>query len=717
MNYWLLTTEFPPFFGGGISTYCEQTVRMLSERGHAVTVFIPQYDSAEVLEEQHPYGTTIRFNPSTSATVKFLGFEANLSFAFAELVLNRIKASGAPDFIEAQEYLGIAYYLLQKKHLGYPGLENTKIVLTLHAPTFLYLDYNQVPVYKHPNFWTGEMERFCIRAADCCISPSAYLIEALRPRVELWDIPIHVVPNPFTAVYEEKPVPGFTPLELVFYGKLIPQKGCIELLRYLAEYWEEGFKGRLRMVGGGSHLFHPLQMDLAEHFKQKYKKYIDLGLLLIEGEIKPRDLFSELGKAHVILIPSIVDNLPYAVLECMSIGKVVLTSKQGGQAEIITPGSDGFLFDHEVKGDFKRVLAEILSLSGDDIERIGKQASVKVKNNYAPSFVYEQKMDILETVKQQTAKTDFPFIRPPRKSDAPVFEPAEGLLTVVVPYYNMGKYLPDAVESILNSDYTNTEVVIVNDGSTDAYSLSVLNWYEGHDQVRVIHKKNEGLALARNTGAQEAAGSLLAFLDPDDSVAPAYYFKAVEVLLAKPNLSFVGCWANYFGAAAGTWPTFNPEPPYVLLHNCMNTSAMVYKKSHFLKAGLNDARMIYGMEDYESMLSMLEQGMRGVSFPEPWWDYRIRKDSMAQSFTTNSKLYLYKLMAEKHPAFYAQYASELFLLLNSNGPSIHIDNPTLNRGLYSRFTLSKIGQKLIFVVKKNKFLRPIAIRIYKRLGK
>jgi len=717
MKYWLLTTEFPPFFGGGISTYCEQTCAMLTQAKHEVTVFMPYYESGTVLETMEKGVRVVRFNPSISPSAKFLGYEANLSFVFSEIVLHQIKKEGKPDVLESQEYLGIAYYLLQKKHLGYPELAEVPMVVTLHAPTFLYFDFNQVPLYKHPNFWTGEMERFCIRAADVRISPSSYLVEAIRSRMEIGDLNIQVLSNPFEAPYLDHQVPDYVPNEIIFYGKLIPQKGCIELLQYFSELWDEGMGIPLRFIGGGHHLFHPLNMDLGEYLKKKYKKYADKGLLLLEGEITPLELSSKLSQAHIIIIPSIVDNLPYTLLETMALGKVVLASAQGGQSEVIKHGFNGFLFDHREKGSFKKSLNEILALSRETILETGSNAKSTIRDHFSHSHILTRKVKLLSTKSEPGRNEHFPLIRPIRQSQTIPFISTQDHLSVVIPYYNMGAFLPEAIASIKASDFKSIQIIIVNDGSNDPQSLSVLQEFEKDAQIEIIHRKNEGLAAARNTGALNATGDFLSFLDPDDTIAPAYYQRGIQLLKKKANISFVGCWAQYFGESNDIWPTFNPEPPYVLLHNCLNTSALIYKKCHFLDSGLNDVRMIYGMEDYESMISMLEKGYRGVSFPETWWNYRIRKNSMAQSFTLNSKLYLYKLIAEKHVEFYAQYSAELFLLLNSNGPSLNIDNPTLNRGIYSKFAGSKLGQMLIRLIKKNKHVRPVMIKIYKKLLK
>ncbi|MFI5151406.1 MAG: glycosyltransferase [Bacteroidia bacterium] len=717
MNYWLLTTEYPPFYGGGISTYCDQTSTMLTRAGYSVTVFVPYYE-APGREESRVNGIRIiRFNPSVSPSSAFLGYEANLSHVFSLTVTDEIQKTGKPDFIEMQEYLGIGYYLLQRKHLGYSELEGIPMLLTLHAPSFLYLDFNQVPVYKHPHFWTGEMERFCIRAADICLSPSAYLLDVLKNRVELDKVDTRVLPNPYDPPQLNQDVPLHTTQEVVFYGKLIPQKGCIELLAYFKEIWESGLKIRLRLIGGGKHFFHPVNMDLGDYLKKKYQKYVAAGLLHFEGSIKPEELEQRLCSAHVIVIPSIVDNLPYTVLETMGIGKIVLTSMQGGQSEVITHGRDGFLFDHGQPGSFRTVLMEILALGDKQIREIGLQAKEKIRSSYASSIISTQKLEILRTLSGSGLKNAFPLIHPPKTSPVHDTESTDDLLTVVIPYYNMGAYLPETIRSIKASGHRNTHIILVNDGSTDTRSLSVLKEYAQDPQIEIIDKANEGLSRARNTGAAASRGGFLAFLDPDDTVEPEYYPRAIKLLQQKNNISFAGCWAQYFGESSDIWPAFNPEPPYVLLHNCMNTSALVYKRAHFIESGLNDASMLYGMEDYESLIGMIEKGYRGVAFPETWWNYRVRKDSMAQAFTINSKLFLYKRIAEKHAGLYSDHGSALFMLLNSNGPSVNIDNPTMSRDFYSKFTSSMPGQSLLRLIKRNKYLRPIALHIYKRLVK
>ena len=90
------------------------------------------------------------------------------------------------------------------------------------------------------------------------------------------------------------------------------------------------------------------------------------------------------------------------------------------------------------------------------------------------------------------------------------------LISIVVPVYNVEKYIPRCIESILNQTYKNWEVIFINDGSKDN-SLEVLKNYQKKDnRIKIIDKKNEGSGVARNIGIEKSEGKYLAFLDSDD---------------------------------------------------------------------------------------------------------------------------------------------------------------------------------------------------------
>ncbi|HJD96893.1 glycosyltransferase, partial [Mailhella massiliensis] len=96
-------------------------------------------------------------------------------------------------------------------------------------------------------------------------------------------------------------------------------------------------------------------------------------------------------------------------------------------------------------------------------------------------------------------------------------------LSVIIPVYNVEKYLARCLDSVLAQSFSDMEIICVDDGSTDS-SPDILRAYAARDaRIRLIHQKNRGIAAARNAGLDAAAGRYVAFVDSDDAVTPDIY--------------------------------------------------------------------------------------------------------------------------------------------------------------------------------------------------
>lgn len=113
----------------------------------------------------------------------------------------------------------------------------------------------------------------------------------------------------------------------------------------------------------------------------------------------------------------------------------------------------------------------------------------------------------------------------------------EPLISVVIPSYNYGRYLAQAIDSVLGQTYPYLEVIVVDDGSTDD-SLSLLQSYREH--IRWFQNQNGGVSAARNRGIRESRGELIAFLDADDAWFPEKLARQVE-LMKDPQVGMVYC--------------------------------------------------------------------------------------------------------------------------------------------------------------------------------
>ena len=141
----------------------------------------------------------------------------------------------------------------------------------------------------------------------------------------------------------------------------------------------------------------------------------------------------------------------------------------------------------------------------------------------------------------------FNLIIPPLMST----ETVKPRVSVIIPVYQGDRFLTEAIESVLNQTYTNYEIIVVDDGSTDN-SCGVLQPYL--EKIRYIYQENQGVAAARNRGIQMAQGELIAFLDQDDFWLPDKLTLQVACFDTQPELGIVHCgWrrVNATGHALG----------------------------------------------------------------------------------------------------------------------------------------------------------------------
>ena len=102
-----------------------------------------------------------------------------------------------------------------------------------------------------------------------------------------------------------------------------------------------------------------------------------------------------------------------------------------------------------------------------------------------------------------------------------------GLISVIIPVYNVEPYLRQCVDSVLSQTYQNIEIILVDDGSTDSSGIICDDYAHKHNNLKVIHKKNAGLSEARNSGLEVANGSYIAFIDSDDWISKDNFEKMI----------------------------------------------------------------------------------------------------------------------------------------------------------------------------------------------
>ncbi len=196
------------------------------------------------------------------------------------------------------------------------------------------------------------------------------------------------------------------------------------------------------------------------------------------------------------------------------------------------------------------------------------------------------------------------------------------LVSVITPCYNDGKYILDAVISVEKSTYSNIEHIIINDGSTDAHTLEVLDKII-IPRVRIIHTENQGVCKARNTAIKQSSGKYILPLDGDDLISTEYISRAVEQLEADENVKIVTCDYRYFGKISRSVEVEPYSMEKLLGHNLYVVSSF-FRRSDFDRVEGFNVNMDSGLEDWDFWIKMLKCGGQVIRLEGEHFFYRIK---------------------------------------------------------------------------------------------
>ncbi|MBD2199022.1 MULTISPECIES: glycosyltransferase family 2 protein [Calothrix] len=242
-------------------------------------------------------------------------------------------------------------------------------------------------------------------------------------------------------------------------------------------------------------------------------------------------------------------------------------------------------------------------------------------------------------------------------------------VSVIIPCYNQGQYLDESVGSILNQTYQNFEIIIINDGSTNPETIKILKNFN-QPETLVINTNNQGLAAARNHGIKVSRGKYILPLDADDKIGNTYIEEAVKLLESNENLGIVYCEAEFFGEKTGKWELPEYRFPDILIKNVIFCSGL-FRKSDWLSTSGYNSKMIYGWEDHDFWLSIIELGRDVYRIPKVLFFYRKSSSSMATLMKKEHSRYSYIQLLKNHHKLYIKNISYvsfkvLFLFLKKS---------------------------------------------------
>lgn len=272
---------------------------------------------------------------------------------------------------------------------------------------------------------------------------------------------------------------------------------------------------------------------------------------------------------------------------------------------------------------------------------------------------------MIDPIRPDFANTPVSIWRP-RFEYTPVDISASPCVTIVTPFYNTGAVFLETARSVFRQSLQQWEWIIVNDGSTEPGSLTILEQFRSGDpRIRVIdHGSNRGLSAARNTGFCAARAPYVVQLDSDDLLEPTAVEKWCWFLESYPEFSFVKGYSVHFGAVQRLWLNGFHDGSAFLEDNLVAPTSAIRASVHNAVSGYDEANR-GGLEDWDFWLRCANAGYWGGTTPEylDWYRWRLRHQNRWSNWDNG----------KRQRAFHAGFRRRYPHLWNGAFPQIDID--------------------------------------------
>ncbi|WP_426753016.1 glycosyltransferase [Myxococcus sp. Y35] len=546
------------------------------------------------------------------------------------------------DVIEFSSDAGEGYFAMRaRRTLG--RFEPAVLAVRLHDTLHDRLLLNRVATLDMDTAQQEHMEDTSIREADLVLSSSGPALERIRTRLELARGGV-VVPPPFDLARTHPTVPARRdgPPQVLYFADLEYRMGAHLLVEAMQVLFERGVVADVRLIGEDTRtgpFGRSLRTWLDQRIAPAWRNRFHFTALN-----KGTDLSLALTEATVCCIPSRWEHFSDVCVEAMAAGVLVVASDGGGMAELIEDGGSGLLFRSDDAQQLASALERALSTPSLH-EAVREAAPVRIASYCAPAGVVSR----FEAAVADARRHRHPG---PRSPSPRTTAPAGPYVSVLVPYYNMGRFLPETLRSIRAQTFTDYEIILIDDGSTEPESRALLETLRAPG-LHILHKPNGGLSSARNVGLNAARGRYILPLDPDDLIHPTFLEKTVAVLDSTPGLAYVTSLVSYFVESpdepVGGWIPWGIERDALLAENVASTCTALMERQRVVEAGGYD-EWLTAYEDWDVFCSLAERGLAGSVIPEPLFHYRLRPDSMTRSMRADDRYALMAYLCNKHPS-------------------------------------------------------------------
>lgn len=253
------------------------------------------------------------------------------------------------------------------------------------------------------------------------------------------------------------------------------------------------------------------------------------------------------------------------------------------------------------------------------------------------------------------------------------------LVSIIIPCYNSGQFLAEAVASAIGQTHPRIEVVVADDGSTDRFTQQeVRRLARRHEQVAlVLHERNQGLSAARNTAIRASHGEFIVPLDADDRLHPTFVARTLPLLRAREDIVGVYTDSETFGCETNRYSAGDFDLPKALAMQTFGCS-ILYRRRDFDRVGGYFGGVQYS-EEWDFLLSLLELGMPLAYVPEPLFYYRQHAEETMTDEAQRRRAEILQMLVARHRALFTQHWSEVLYHKDTQIAGLLLLNRELSR--------------------------------------
>lgn len=549
-------------------------------------------------------------------------------------VLRDLYPERGPDLVEFPDFMAEGLVTIQARRAHDPLLRDTEVCLRLHTSAEMCSVLNG---HLDDSFQTDMVvaaERYALGHADRLIAPGAGVRDTYTRFYG--DAPTALAPFaeappvlPDAPAGPSSPPPPGEEVRFLFLGRFERRKGPHQLVRAFTGLSRDDW--RLTLVGGDTRTA-PLGTSLRATLELAAGADTRIEIL----DELPRDRLGELiHHHHVVVIPSLWECWASVALEALAQNRPLLATPVGGLPEMLQDDDAGWLTAGTASDDLAEAVERLLEDPRPIAEAIAGEGPLRASQRLTdPSRFLARYRALAEPEPSPTTRRG-PSFRQPADSPPSRGSASPPLVSVVIPYFGLDRFVEDAVRSVFEQDYERIEVVVVNDGSWRPED-AILEGLADRFPIRVVAQRNMGLSRARNAGILQSRGPYVLPLDADNMLRPTFVSRCVALLEAETEAAFATTWSQsisedgrpFCAPDQGIQPIGNSASA-VLENNVAGDATAVLRREIF-DDGFRYCPELASYEDWQLYRELHRAGLFGVVIPERLFIYRLRADSMVR---------------------------------------------------------------------------------------